>query len=52
MYKVTVTNPETKKIIRVRHFSTKKRAENYEDKQYKCNPVAFMFNFKIEKLEK
>jgi hypothetical protein len=46
MFKVTVT--KDKKVIRVRHFGTKKKAEQYEDDQYKHNIIASMCNFKIE----
>ena len=49
MYKVTVT--KDKKIIRVRHFSTKKKAEKYEEEQYKHNIIASMCDFTIEELE-
>ncbi len=52
MYRISVINPETKQVIKVRHFTTKKKAENYEDYQYQYNPLAFKYDFKIEKVEK
>ena len=50
MYKVTVTKDG--KEIRVRHFTTKAKAEKYEDEQYARNIIASMCDFKIEKVEK
>lgn len=51
MYRVTVTDPETKKVIRARHFTTKRKAEKYEDDQYAYNPLAFKYDFEIRKIK-
>jgi hypothetical protein len=48
MYQVTVKKDN--KVIRVRHFSTKKRAEDYENEQYKHNPIAGICDFEIIKI--
>lgn len=48
MYQVTVKKDG--RVIRVRHFSTKKKAENYENAQYKQNPIATWCDFEIKKL--
>ena len=52
MYRVAVTNPDTNQIIRTRHFTTKRKAEKYEDDQYARNPIAFKYDFVIKKIAK
>ena len=52
MYIVTVTNDKTGQVIRTRHFTSLKRAEEYEDRQYRYNPVVTLFTIKIEKQDK
>ncbi len=48
MWKVTVTKDS--KVIRTRHFTTKKKAEQYEDEQYKHNIIASMCDFEIKEV--
>ena len=52
MYRVEVINDDTGKVLKARHFTTKKRAEKYEDDQYKHNPVAWKYTFKTTKVKK
>ena len=49
MFKVSVSKEG--RIFRVRHFSTLKKAEKYEDEQYRYNPIAVMCDFKIEEIK-
>lgn len=49
MWKVTVTIDG--KMVRVRHFTSKKSAEKYEDEQYRRNPIAWKCDFLIEKVK-
>ncbi len=45
MYKVEVI--KNGKIIRTRHFITRKKAEAYENEQYKYNWMSALCTFKI-----
>ncbi len=45
MYKVIAHKDG--KVIRTRHFTTKKKAEQYEDDQYKHNIIAGLCDFEI-----
>lgn len=49
MYKVTVKKDG--RIFAIRHFSTKKKAEKYEEDNTLRNPIGAMCDFEIEKVD-
>jgi len=48
-HRVTVMIDDKK--IRVRHFPTRKKAEQYEKDQYKHNLQSSLYNFVIEEIK-